>query len=174
MKYFAIFSALVLLVTLVFVGSLYITSNIYIEAAGVTIVPASEHPALFASLSDQLRLDALAGTAFTTHKELGDAEDYQFCVYTVRLKNDCRIPAELAEVQIGPRTDDVLQISQSDYLSDPENGFPAVPTLTGAAPGGTGEVAGVLLTKRGNHTIREVTVTCYLWGVPFTLKTTVE
>jgi len=166
MKFIAILSALILLVTLVGVGYLYMTTNIYVEAAGVITVEASSQPALFASLRDQARLGAVVGTPFTGQTELGKNDDYQFCIYTVRLRNNCRVDAESVEVQISPMSGDVLQFTENDYLP--------VPTLTSVAAGGTGEASAVLLTTRGNHTIREATVTYCMWGIPFTLKTTVK
>lgn len=166
MKYFAILSALILLLTLVGVGYLYMTTNIYVEAAGVITTEASNQPALFASLRDQARLGAVVGASFGGQTELGEAEDYQFCVYTVRLRNGCRVQAESVEVQISPMSGDVLQFAENDYLP--------VPTLVSVPVGGTADASAVLLTTRGNHTIREVTVTYYMWGIPFTLKTTVK
>lgn len=166
MKYFAIISALVLLLTLVGVGSLYMTANIYVEAAGVITVEASTQPALFASLRDQARLGAVVGTSYAGQAQLGEAEDYQFCIYTVRLRNDCHVTAESVEVQVAPMSGDVLYFAQNDYLP--------VPTLVSVPAGGTAEASAVLLTTRGNHTIREVAVTYYMWGIPFTLKATVK
>lgn len=163
MKYFAIISVLVLLASLVLVGTQFMTSNIYIEAAGVTTLPAKDQEALFASLRDQLRLDAVVGTPFVSTRELGEAEDYQFCLYTVRIRNNCRIPAELAELRLAPVAGDVMLFTQNDYLP--------VPTMATVPPGGTAEVAVVLLTSHGNHTVRDATVSCYMWGKPFTLQT---
>lgn len=166
MKYFAILSALILLLTLVGVGYLYMTTGIFVEASGVVTVQASTEPALFASLRDQVRLGAVVGTTFTGQTELRDAQDYQFCIYTVRLRNNCRVQAESVEVQVSPMTGDVLQFTGNDYVS--------VPTLVSVPVGGTNEASAVVLTTAGNHSIREVTVTFYMWGIPFTLKTTVQ
>ncbi len=166
MKFLAIVSALILLLTLVGVGYLYMTTNIYVEAAGVITVEASAQPALFASLRDQARLNAVVGTAYNSPVDLGEAEDYQFCIYTVRVRNNCRVAADSMEVQVSPMTGDVLCFAQNDYLP--------VPTLVSVPVGGAAEASSVLLTTRGNHTIREVTVTYYMWGIPFTLKTTVK
>ena len=160
MKFFAILSVLVLLLTLVGVGSLYMTANIYVEAAGVVTSEASAQPEMFSALSDQLRLGALVGTSFTSETALGPVEDYQFCIYTVRLRNDCRIPAEMVELQVSPMAGDVLQVGD-------------VPEVT-VQPGATADAAAVILTDADMHAIREITITYYMWGIPFTMKTTVK
>lgn len=160
MKIIAILSAVVLLVTLVGVGSLYMTANIYVEAAGVTTMQASARQEIFDSLSDQMWLNAVVGTPFTSNTILGPVEDYQFCTYTVRLRNDCRIPAEMVEVQISPMAGDVLQVGGS-------------PAIT-VQPGESVDVLAVLLTDADMHAIREVVITYYMWGIPFTMKTTIK
>ena len=47
MKYAAIFMVLVLIASLVGVGYLYLTTNVTVQAVGVTAVEASTQPALF-------------------------------------------------------------------------------------------------------------------------------
>lgn len=160
MKIFAILSVLVLLLTLVGVGSLYMTANIYVDACGVVTIGAADRQDMFDALSDQLRLGAVVGTPFSSTAELTRAEDYQFCIYTIRLKNDCRIPAEMVEVQISPMAGDVLQVGDAPLFT--------------VQPGATTDATAVLLTAANMHAIREVTVTYYMWGIPFSLKTTVK
>lgn len=160
MKIFAILSVLVLLLTLVGVGSLYMTANIYVDACGVTTMEATARQEMFDSLAEQARLGAIVGTPYTNTPTLGDAEDYQFCIYTIRLKNDCRIPAEMVEVQVSPMAGDVLQVGGAPFGT--------------VNPGATSDMTAVILTQAGMHAVREVTITYYMWGIPFTLKTTVK
>ena len=160
MKIFAILSILVLLLTLVGVGSLYMTANIYVEAAGVVTMEATSQTDMFDNLRDQMRLGAVVGTPFIPQTELGDAEDYQFCIYTVRLRNDCRVPAETVELMISPMAGDVLQLAAMTDVTVPA--------------GGTADATAVILASADMHSIREVNITYYMWGIPFTLKTTVK
>ena len=160
MKFIAILSAVVLLVALVGVGSLYMTANIYVESTGVITMQASARQEQFDALSEQLRLNAVVGTAFTTDTILGPVEDYQFCTYTVQLRNDCRIAAEMVEVQISPMAGDVLQVGGSPIVT--------------VQPGESAKVLAVLLTDADMHAIREVVITYYMWGIPFTTKTTIK
>ncbi len=160
MKYFAILTVLILIVTLVGVGTLYMTSNIVIEATGLTAVEASAEPELFASLSDQVRMGSVIGTAYTAPQELGHAEDYTFYTYTVRLKSNVSVTADTIELQVSPMAGDIMQIGAFDDIRLPA--------------GGTVDVQATILTSKGMHGIREVYATYYIWGVPFTLRTTIN
>ena len=160
MKAFAIVSVLILLLTLVGVGSMYLSATIYVEASGVTTMEATARQEFFDSLAEQVRLDAVVGTTFGSVSELSGAENYKFCIYTVHLKNNCRIPAEMVEMQISPRGSDVVQIGEAPLVT--------------VNPGETAEVKAVLLTSMDMDAMREVTISYYMWGVPFTLKTMIQ
>ncbi|MBQ3157667.1 MAG: hypothetical protein IJB81_12280 [Clostridia bacterium] len=160
MKYFAIISVLVLIVTLVGVGYLYMTANIFVEAVGVVAADAPSQIILFQQLKEQVRLGAVVGTPYVPAQELGDAENYQFYTYTVRLKNNCTVPADMVELQVTPMAGDILQIGSSADVK-----LPASQTT---------DVTATILTDVNMHAIREVTVTYYIWGVPFTMKTTIR
>jgi len=158
MKFFAIISVLILILTLVCVGSLYMTSNVTVEPAGVTVTSAADSPVLFAELAEQVRLDAVVGTPFVDARELGSAEDYRFITYTVTIHNKTRIPAELAEMQIAPVAGaDILQIGSFEEVTVPAHG--------------SATVTATILTTASSTSGQSATITYYMWGVPFTLKT---
>lgn len=160
MKYFAILTVLILIVTLVGVGYMYMNANIYVEAVGVIATDAQSQQALFEELQTQLRLGAVVGTPYTASQELSGPEDYQFLTYTVRLRNNCSVPADMVELQITPMAGDILQIGSSQDVKLPA--------------GQTVDATATILTGVNMHAIREVTITYYIWGVPFTIKTTVK
>ena len=160
MKYFAILSVLILIVTLVGVGYLYMTANVIVDSVTVVASEAQNQPVLFAELREQLRLGAVIGTPYVAAQELADAENYQFLEYTVLLKNNTFVTADMVELQITPMTGDILQVGSSTDVK--------VPAGQSAAASAT------ILTDRNMHSIREVTVTYYIWGVPFSLKTTAK
>lgn len=160
MKYFAILTVLILIVTLVGVGYMYMNANIYVEAVGVIATDAQSQQALFEELQTQLRLGAVVGTPYTAALELAGPEDYQFLTYTVRLRNNCSVPADMVELQITPMAGDILQVGSSQDVKLPA--------------GQTVDATATILTGVNMHAIREVTITYYIWGVPFTMKTTVK
>lgn len=160
MKYFAILTVLILIVTLVGVGYMYMNANIYVEAVGVIATDAQSQQALFEELQTQLRLGAVVGTPYTAAQELAGPEDYQFLTYTVRLRNNCSVPADMVELQITPMAGDILQVGSSQDVKLPA--------------GQTVDATATILTGVNMHAIREVTITYYIWGVPFTMKTTVK
>ncbi len=160
MKYFAILTVLILIVTLGGVGYMYMTSNVVIEATGLIAIDAQSQTELFDSLRDQVRLGSVIGTPYTNAKELTGPEDYQFYTYTVRLRNDCAVTADMVELQVTPMSGDILQIGAYEDVKVPA--------------GETRDIQCTILTEKGKHGIREVNVTYYIWGAPFTLRTTIN
>ena len=160
MKYFAILTVLILIAALVGVGYLYMTSNIFVEAVGVIASDTTSNAALFDELREQVRLGAVTGTPYVGAHELSAPDDYQFYTYTIRLKNDSTVPADMVELQITPMAGDVLQVGSFTDVKLPA--------------GQTVDVQATILTGATMHPIREVTVTYYIWGVPFSLKTTIK
>jgi len=160
MKYVAGLMVIVLLAAVGGVGYLYMTANIVVEAVGVIATEAAGQEALFNDLKTQLRLGAVIGTPYVEARELSGAEDYQFLTYTVRLRNNCTVPADMVELQITPMAGDILQIGSSQDVKLPA--------------GQTVDATATILTQKNMHAIREVCITYYIWGVPFTMKTTVR
>ena len=160
MKYFAIITVLILIATLVGVGCLYMNANVFVEAVGVIATDAVSQYELYEDLRDQLRLGAVAGTPYIAATELSGPENYQFLTYTIRLRNNTSVPADMVELQVTPMAGDVLQIGSFEDVKLPA--------------GRSVDATATILTDVNMHPIREVTITYYIWGVPFTLKTTVR
>lgn len=160
MKYFAIITVLILIATLVGVGYLYMNANIFVEAVGVIATDAVSQYELYEDLRDQLRLGAVAGTPYIAATELIGPENYQFLTYTIRLRNNTSVPADMVELQVTPMAGDVLQIGSFEDVKLPA--------------GRSVDATATILTDVNMHPIREVTITYYIWGVPFTMKTTVR
>lgn len=156
MKYAAIFMVLVLIASLVGVGYLYLTANVTVQAVGVTAVEASTQPALFEELARQVENRQVLGTAFSS-VPLGSVENYQFYTYTVRLRNNSFVTADMVEVQVTPMEGDVLQIGDDTARALPARS--------------TGDITATILTDVNMHSVRELIVTYYMWGIPFSLKT---
>ena len=157
MKYAAIIAVLTLIVCLVGVGALYLTSSVVVDAVGVIAVEAATQPDLFASLQAQQRSGYVNGTSYT-NDEIGDAAHYQFYSYTVRLKNNCFLPADMVELQVTPMQGDVMQLGDT--------------TPKALAARSTGDIKATILTDVNMHSVRELNVTYYMWGMPFSLRTT--
>ena len=157
MKYIAIFTVLLLIASLIGVGYLYLTSNVTVEAIGVVAVEASTQPEMFERLRQQVESHSVIGTAFTS-QPMGDISNYQFSNYTIRLKNNCFLTADMVEVQVTPMQGDVLQLADDTAR--------ALPART------TGDLGATILTDINMHSVRELNISYYMWGVPFTIRTT--
>lgn len=156
MKYLAILSVLALIICLIGVGYLYMTATVTVEATGVVAVEASTQPELFEQLRRQVETNSVLGTPFTS-QPLGDAAGYQFYTYTIRLRNNCFIPAEMVELQVTPMQGDVLQLGTA--VTQP------------LAARSTGDLSVTILTDINMHAVREVNISYYMWGIPFNLRT---
>ncbi|MCH5286218.1 MAG: hypothetical protein J1E43_02255 [Christensenellaceae bacterium] len=158
MKAAAIVSVVLLIACLLGIGVLYATADMAVESIGVIAVEAATQPDLFNQLRQQVETGSVLGTAYTSQSWLDDASNYQFYTYTIRLRNDCFVTADMIEAQVTPMDGDILQIG--DYT------VKQLPART------TGDLQVTILTAVGMHPVREINVTYYVWGMPFTLKTT--
>ena len=68
------------------------------------------------------------------------------------------LTADMVEVQVTPMDGDVMQLGVE--------GAHALPKRT------TGDIQATILTKLGMHSVREINISYYMWGIPFHLKTT--
>lgn len=157
MKYLAMLMVLVLLAAVVGVGWLYMTSTVTVEAARVVAMEATAQEDYFRLLKEQMASGHVIGTQYT-QEALGSPENYQFYTYTIRLKNNTFLTADMVELQVTPMTGDVLQIGDD--------------TARALAAHSTGDIQATILTDVNMHSVRELNVTYYMWGIPFTLRTT--
>ncbi len=158
MKAIAILMVIVLVVAVCGVGYLYMTANVSVVAVGMTATEATVQQATFDKLKTDLAQNSLIGTLFQNDTELGEAQAYQFYTYTVRLRNFSMLTCDMVELQVTPREGDVLQMGneQSKALS----------------AGATGDISATVLTSVESLPVRELIITYYVWGIPFTVKTT--
>ena len=157
MKPIAILLILLCIAALAGVGYLYVTSNVVIEGYGCIAYETSQRPNIFDALKTGAVSDSFTKTLFI-ETEIGDPSDYQFYEYTLRLRNNSFLKAEVIEIQVTPMSGDVAQLSASEekHLS----------------PRSSGDFSTTILTSREMHNIRELTVSYYLWGIPFSTRVT--
>ena len=157
MKYVAWLMVVLLLCAIGGIGYLYMTANIVVTSIALSTQPATDQQALFADLKARLENGSALGTVFQS-ASLGGPEEYAFYTYTLNLKNQSFLQADMLEMQIVPMDGDVLQLRQTQ------------PRAIGSR--GEGNISGAILTKAGNHAVREIIITYYVWGIPFNMKTT--
>ncbi|MCR4882934.1 MAG: hypothetical protein K6A68_05160 [Clostridiales bacterium] len=156
MKVLSILLAFVLLVTASCAAYLFLTCRISVADVLVSSVEAVSQQTLFSSIQNQFRLDAVAGTPFTDALE-GSSEEYKFCTYAIHLSNTSFLPATTVEAAILPMQGDIMQL--------PDTVQHLLPSQS------EGILECTLLTGIHMHTVREIQITYYLWGIPFTLST---
>ena len=148
--------ALVVL-ALLLVGYFYATARVSITAYKAEGMAASENAALFAQTQEALAQGTFEGTVFND-AALGPMENYAWITYTLRLSNQCLVPVDMVEVQVVPDPQDVLQVGNAQVQSLDAKTI--------------GDVKATILTAKDSHSIRELIVTYYVWGVSFSIRET--
>ena len=136
---------------------LYLSSNLTVEGTGCIATDAATQRDYFDQIAAARSSGTFVGTQFTD-AALGPAEDYQFYTYTVRLKNNTFLNADIVELQVSPMGSDILQLGDSEPH-----------TLKAHA---VGDLQATVLTAKNMHNVRELTVSYHTWGLPFTQKVT--
>ncbi len=155
-------TALILIVCVLVVGCAagyeLLNTQLQVTGQGLSIVAAADRAEEFQILQTAMSRNSLEGTVFQSG-ELSSAENYAFKIYTLRLKNNGLLPAEMIEIQLSPGTGDILYYEEGDEI--------------GLAPGATRDVWVSLLTEdRSGGTARDIYVTYYIWGHPVSMKFT--
>ena len=138
-------------------GYLYLNTNVIVTGITCVATDAADQAELFSQLKTQAQTGTFTGMPFAT-SDIGEAGSYQFYTYTVHLTNQTFIRAEVAEVRITPMNGDVLQMAENEARSIPARK--------------EGTVQATILTAKEMHSIRELTLTYYLWGLPFSERLT--
>ena len=139
------------------VGYLYTTARVVVEAVGAQAHEAQSQQPTFDELKRRLENGTVLGTVYR-NEPLGDASEYAFVTYTVRLRNDTLIAADMVEVQIVPIDKDILQMGNT-----------AVRSLS---PRSKSDISATVLTERNSGSMREIIITYYIWGRPFRISET--
>ena len=124
-------------------------TDLRVVAAGLQALPAQDRAGEFERVKEAANQRSLLGTILKDGG-VGDAGDYSFYVYSLRLKNAGLVPAEMVEMQISPAAQDVL--------------FYGAAEETIIMPGETRDVWCVLLTEGTPPAVRDMYITYYLWG----------
>ena len=157
LKYIAIFMVILVVIALLLVGYFFATASVSIAAYGANGRQCAEEPETFAKIKDAVEDGTFTGTRFS-YDALGNAEDYALITYTVRLSNQCLVPIDMIEIQVVPNPTDILQ------LSDPEIRY--------LNPKSLGDFTATILVPRESHSVRQLIVTYYVWGISFNIQAT--
>lgn len=158
LKIAAIASVSLLIVMTLMVGYLFLTAEVRVTSVAVEGVSAADDPAAFEALKTSVVDETFQGTLYQKPLEWGEPGDYVYLNYTLRLRNDCLVPIDMIEVQVVPQATDILQIG--DF------------TVKSLDPKSEGDLSVRILVPKDTHSVRELIVTYYVWGVSFNLKTT--
>lgn len=157
MKKLAIFLILLVLLAAAGLGWLFLSARFEVRFDSCVATDGILQADYLSGLKDQMASDTFVGTVYDS-TEIGSPEQYQFLTYAVSVSNHSFLDATAVEIRVTPMQGDILRIG------DPyEHTVPAAREET---------LSVTLLTGRGMQSVREATVSWYIWGIPFTEKIT--
>ena len=155
MKAAGIILIVLLLAAVAGLGLLYLTSGFDVTYSECIVTDAVTQADYFAQIKKQVANDTFIGTRFSK-AEISSADQYVFYTYTLRLRNKAHLKAEVIEIRVTPMDGDVLQIGETTpYDLNADRSM---------------DLSVTILTDRSMHSVREATVTWYIWGIPFSEK----
>lgn len=134
-------------------------ADLKVLSKDLQVYSAGQLPEWFQRDRAAVEQDALLGTRIS-NEQLGDAADYVYRVYTMRVKNSGLVDAEMVELQIAPEGQDVLYYGENGRVD--------------IKAGETRDITCILLTKGHTHDVRNIYITYYLWGNPQEVKFTYD
>lgn len=139
------------------IGFLYLQSTVTVTWQDCIATDALTQTETFDNLKEAMSAGNLIGTPFVKDPPAGP-EEYQFLTYTVHLQNRSFLPVEVVEIQVAPMKGDVLQMGETQAFDlDPRRSM---------------TLSATILTLKSMHSVRELTVTYYIWGLPFSARIT--
>lgn len=159
MKKLAIF---LILLVMIFAGVILyglFQSNLQVVSKGLEVYFATDVPQLFDQHKTEVENKGFIGTLIR-NEPLGYAEDYVYRRYSLRVKNNGLVDAEMVEIQIAPEDEDVLYYGENGKVD--------------IKAGETKEIWCVLLSKKDTPDVRNFFLTYYLWGNPQEVKFTYD
>lgn len=159
MRTFAIVMIVLVLIAVAAVGYGLFNTTLQVIGKDLQMFSAAERPAEFEQLRTSVERNALIGTQLK-NGQLKSAENYDYRVYTLRVKNNGLVAARMTEMQIAPLAQDVLYYGESGEVV--------------IEPGKTRDIWCVLLTEGNTHDVRDIHITYYLWGNPHEVKFTYD
>ena len=157
MKPLAIILVILVVAALVGVGFLYFNSNMVVTFSSVIVTDPVNQQDAFNQLKSSLDSETFVGTRFST-SQLSSPDKYLFYTWTVHLENKSFLPVDSVEIQITPMSGDVLLYGDTSEHTLSSHSF--------------SDLSATVLTSREMHSVREATVTWYVWGLPFSARLT--
>ena len=157
LKFAAIASFALFVVVCILVGYFFLTAEVQIVDIKAQGIPAQNDSVGFETIKNSVVEDTFYGTLYQKPLEWGDASDYVILKYDITLRNDCLVPLDMIEIQVVPQTTDILQLPDLKVKSldlKSEDAFSVE-----------------ILAPKDTHSVREIIVTYYLWGVSGNVKT---
>ena len=157
MKKAALFLAILAVLALLTVLWQTLHQELIVTGQGLNAVEAERLEKEYTSWIDAIENRQFVGFVY---QEEPSADKAQFVTYTLRLRNDGLLPAEMVEMQLVTEAGDIAAYQE--------------PAEVDIAPGGEGTLSLTLLTASKASLRRDIVVTYYLWGRLYSIRYTLS
>ena len=155
LKVTAIAAIALLLVMVSLVAYLFLTAEV--QVVNISAEGKEINAEDFDALKTAIDQETFYGTLYQKPFEWKASSEYVRLTYKIKLRNNCLVPIDMIEVQVVPQADDILQFPDLDVKSLDLKSEGVIETS--------------ILAPKNTHSIRDMIVTYYLWGVSGNLKT---
>ena len=153
MKVFAVIMIVLLLAAVCAVGYLYFSADLTVRFESCVATDGVTQADYFDQLKSQVESKTFVGTLYSS-EPLASADQYQFLTYTVTVQNRSFLTADIVELRLTSKDEDVLLLGDLQQHTVPA--------------GKTDTLTATILTSRDTRTsVREGIVTWYFWGKEF-------
>lgn len=157
MKYVAVILMILVLVAGGVVVYALLNTSMAVEGQGFQAINAADRAAEFMTLQSVMDRNALQGVVYR-EASFDDPNGYSYYVYTLRLHNKCLVPAEMVELQVSPAPSDILMYGDTGEIA--------------IAAGATRDVWCAVVTSGTPAAARDIIITYYLCGNPYSVRFT--
>lgn len=157
MKVFAVLMIVICLLTFAAIGYVYLNANIIVTPLGVSVAEASSDSSFFDRIRTGILNDTLTGTVFSRNVP-EEAGAFVINTYRVSIENRSFVSIDLPELTITPFSSDIAGVTAAD------------PPLK-LSPGKSTELVFQVLSGNNTGSAREISVTWYIFGIPFSVQT---
>ena len=156
LKIGALVMSALLLVMVLMMAYLFMTAEVTAQVVSSVGVSAAEQEGYFTALKTSVDEDTFIGTLYQKPTQWKDASEYVYLQFSVNVHNGCLVPIDMIEVQVVPEPTDIAQLGDL--------------TVRSLGAKSQGDISATILVPKDSHTVRELVVTYYVWGVSFSLK----
>ncbi|MDY5730201.1 MAG: hypothetical protein SPL05_01520 [Eubacteriales bacterium] len=154
LKYITLLLIMLTAAAIFYAGFIYLHCTVDIVQVQVNSTASTQAYERFASDVQAIQNKTIAGRVFS---QIDDTQDYYYVDYNVQIKNNLFVDMNAIELQILPKTGDVFQAEVAPaHIAKQSDGI----------------VNATILSSKNNIGTRDLQISYYVWGIPFSMRYT--